>query len=89
VFVVHDVTHYCVTNMPGAYPRTSTLALTRATQPYIERLADGGFSAALADAGFAKGVNTYRQFIVYRPVAEALAMTARYRDLPSVAAGAR
>jgi alanine dehydrogenase len=88
VFIKHGVTHYCVTNMPGAYPRTSTLALTRATLPYVERLADSGLSAVLADAGFAKGVNTYRQFIVYRPVAEALAMTARYRELPSLATGA-
>jgi alanine dehydrogenase len=85
VFVVHGVTHYCVTNMPGAYPRTSTFALTRATLPYIERIADGGLAAVLADAGFAKGINTYSGFVVYRPVAEALGMVPRYRDLASVA----
>jgi alanine dehydrogenase len=88
VFVVHGVTHYCVTNMPGAYPRTSTFALTRATLPYIERIADGGLVVVLADAGFAKGVNTYRQFVVYRPVAEALGLTSRYRELASIAKSA-
>lgn len=85
VFVVHGVTHYCVTNMPGAYPRTSTFALTRATLPYIERLADGDLSALLADAGFAKGVNVYKKFVVYRPVAEALGLQSRYRDLAHIA----
>jgi alanine dehydrogenase len=85
VFVVHGVTHYCVTNMPGAYPRTSTFALTRATLPFIERIADAGFAAVLADAGFAKGVNTYKGFVVYRPVAEALDLVPRYRDLASLA----
>jgi alanine dehydrogenase len=88
VFVVHGVTHYCVTNMPGAYPRTSTLALTRATLPYVERIADSGLAAVFADAGFAKGVNTYKQCVVYRPVAEALAMTDRYRDLASLGSSA-
>ena len=83
VFVVHGVTHYCVTNMPGAYPRTSTLALTRATLPYVERLADGGLTGLLGDPGFAKGLNTYKDFIVCKPVAEALGLMARYRDLAS------
>jgi alanine dehydrogenase len=84
VFVVHGVTHYCVTNMPGAYPRTSTLALTRATLPYIEQLAGNGLAAVFADAGFAKGVNTYANHVVYRPVAEALGLLAHYRDLASL-----
>ena len=47
----HGVTHYCVTNMPGAYPRTATIALTAATLPYVRRLAGGGLSAVAADAG--------------------------------------
>ena len=58
VFVAHGVTHYCVTNMPGAYPRTATLALTAATLPYVLKLAHGGLAAVAADSGFAKGVNT-------------------------------
>ena len=89
VFVMHGVTHYCVTNMPGAYPRTSTFALTRATLPYIERLADGGLSALLADPAFAKGVNIHEKNVVYRPVAEALGLMSNYRDLASFAKNAR
>jgi alanine dehydrogenase len=85
VFVMHGVTHYCVTNMPGAYPRTSTFALTRATLPYIQRIADDGLATVFADAGFAKGLNTYKGFVVYRPVAEALALVSRYRDLATLA----
>lgn len=78
VYVEHGVTHYCVTNMPGAYPRTSTFALTAATLPYAKRLAEGGAEAALADALFAHGVNTYGGKITCRPVAEALDKLDRY-----------
>src|SRR5436190_3317526 len=80
VYVVHGVVHYCVTNMPGAYPRTSTLALTDATLPYALRLADSGLAAVAHDAGFAKGVNTYRGQITYRAVADALGLADRYTD---------
>jgi len=72
VFVVHGVTHYCVTNMPGAYPRTSTFALTAATLPYALEIADGGLDAVLADPGFAKGINVQGGRITYPAVAEAL-----------------
>jgi len=85
VFVAHGVTHYCVTNMPGAYPRTSTLALTEATLPYVERLADGGIGALSADPLFGKGVNTFAGHVTYRPVAEALGLEARYRELAHLA----
>ena len=78
VYVEHGVTHYCVTNMPGAYPRTSTFALTAATLPYAKRLADGGVEAALSDAAFAKGINTHGGKITCRPVAEALGKLDRY-----------
>ena len=81
VYVVHGVTHYCVTNMPGAYPRTSTLALTDATLPYALRLADLGLAAVAQDAGFAKGVNTRQGRITYRAVADALGLADRYADL--------
>lgn len=84
VFIQHDVVHYCVTNMPGAYPRTATLALTDATFPYLRQLADGGLATFAADPGLAKAVNTYQGAICYRPVAEALGLTARYRLLAAV-----
>jgi alanine dehydrogenase len=81
VFVAHGVTHYCVTNMPGAYPRTSTLALTDATLPYALALADRGLAAAAADPGLAKGVNTCAGRVTYRAVADALGLAERYADL--------
>lgn len=81
IYVKHGVTHYCVTNMPGAYPRTSTLALTNATFPYLSKLANNGFEKAMKDEGFAKGVNTYKGFITYKPVAEALNLNEKFREL--------
>ena len=81
-FVKHGVTHYCVTNMPGAYPRTSTIALTNATLPYLLKLANNGFEKSIKnDAGFAKGVNTYKGFLTYKPVAEALKMNDKFKEL--------
>jgi alanine dehydrogenase len=71
-YVVHNVTHYCVTNMPGAYPRTSTIALTTATLPYVRRLAEDGLQALERDPGFAKGLNTDRGRITCRAISEAL-----------------
>jgi alanine dehydrogenase len=84
VFTVHGVTHYCVTNMPGAYPRTATAALTAATLPYVHKLASGGMAAVLADAGFAKGVNTHRGFITHGAVADALGLSSQHRALGSL-----
>ena len=78
VFVKHDVIHYCVTNMPGAYPRTATIALDTATLPYAMQLAGAGMKALTGDAGFARGVNTCRGRITCRPVAEALGMMSDY-----------
>jgi alanine dehydrogenase len=72
VFIKHDVIHYCVTNMPGAYPRTATQALTERTLPYAVRLAEDGTAALEADNGFLKGVNTCAGKITCRAVAEAL-----------------
>jgi alanine dehydrogenase len=86
VFTVHGVTHYCVTNMPGAYPRTATLALAEVTLPYVERIAGGGIEAVLADPGLAKGVNTHVGFITCRPVADALGLASKYRALAATAA---
>ena len=71
-YVVHDVVHYCVGNMPGAVPHTSTYGLTNATMPYVVALAEQGLKAAVEqDPALAKGVNVYEGNIVYEPVAEA------------------
>jgi alanine dehydrogenase len=70
-YVVDGVTHYCVANMPGAVPITSTWALTNATMPYVLKLADQGAQAALAsDPGFMKGLNVAGGKLTYAPVAE-------------------
>ncbi|MGI4755840.1 MAG: alanine dehydrogenase [Janthinobacterium lividum] len=70
-YVVDDVVHYCVTNMPAAVPNTSTLALTNATFPYVLTLANKGAQAAIReDAGIAEGVNTFAGELTYRAVAE-------------------
>lgn len=81
VYTVHGVTHYCVTNMPGAYPMTSTIALTVATLPYVLRIAGGGLEAVLADPGFAKGINVREGKIACRPVAEALGRQDLYAEV--------
>ena len=71
-FYVEGVLHYCVANMPGAVPRTSTFALTNATLPYVLRLARHGFLAAIAsDVGLKEGVNTYAGKLTYEAVANA------------------
>jgi alanine dehydrogenase len=72
VYTVDGVLHYCVSNMPGIVPRTSTVALTNATLPYLLRLASQGVEEAVrADAGLAKGVNLAGGKITYRGVADA------------------
>jgi alanine dehydrogenase len=70
-YIVDEVVHYCVTNMPGAVPHTSTLALTNATFPYLMRLANLGAREALKqDAGLAEGLNTWLGTLTHRGVAE-------------------
>lgn len=70
-YYVEGVLHYCVANMPGAVPRTSTFALTNATLPYALKLANLGFLEAIAeDEGLRAGVNTYAGHITYQAVAE-------------------
>ena len=77
-FVVDGVIHYCVANMPGAVPRTSTLALTNATLPYVRALADLGWQAAFRrDPGLAAGLNVHAGEITHEVVAKALGLTAR------------
>ncbi|MBI5389326.1 alanine dehydrogenase [Candidatus Woesearchaeota archaeon] len=82
VFVKHGVTHYCVTNMPGAYPRSSTKGLTNATLPYAIKLAAKGVEQfAKEDAGFAKGINTYQGKLTHKAVAEALKLEKEFVPL--------
>lgn len=78
VYRLHEVTHYCVTNMPGAYPRTATQALTAATLPYVRALADDP-QAALREPGLAKGINTHAGWIGCEAVAAALDRRERWR----------
>lgn len=73
-YLVGDKIYYCVSNMPGAVPQTSTAALTNSTLPYIQRIADVGWREALsADEGFAAGLNAHEGVITQRGVAEAVA----------------
>lgn len=75
-YLVDGVVHYGVANMPGAVPRTSTLALNNATLPYMVKLADQGAEAAIKnDPTLAPGVNTCRGKLTYQAVAEAFDMT--------------
>jgi alanine dehydrogenase len=72
-FVVDGIIHYCVANMPAGVARTSTLALTNATLPYVLRLAELGVRPALAaDAGLRDGLNVHRGVVTHRGVAESL-----------------
>lgn len=73
VYEVDGIIHYTVANMPGAYPRTSTLALTNATLPYIKTIAGRGIEGAIMeDAVIRSSLNTYRGEIVYKALAESM-----------------
>ena len=72
-YTKHGIIHYAVANIPGAVPRTSTIALSNVTLPYIQALAKKGFKGACNDnAALAKGVNTTQGHMTYKAVAEAL-----------------
>jgi alanine dehydrogenase len=76
-FKVHDTIFYCVANMPGAVPHTSTYALTNATLPYVKAIANQGWKKALAaDPALALGLNTFDGALVSEPVAIAHSMKA-------------
>lgn len=77
-FERYGVNHYSVANMPGAVPRTSTIALTNATLPYILKLAQKGLSALNDDDGFREGLNTHKGYFTNKAVAQAL--NGEYRD---------
>ena len=70
-YIVDDVVHYCVANMPGGVPRTSTLALNKATLPFLMRLADNGYQKALKeDKNFLEGLNVFKGEVTYKAVAD-------------------
>ena len=72
-YVVHGVVHYCVANMPGAVPQTSTFALTNVTRPYAKKIAELGLAEAIRqDRALAKAVNTYGGHVTYEAVARDL-----------------
>ena len=73
-FLVDGVVHYCVANMPGAVPRTSTYALNNATMPFVLALASNGLDALREDPNFLAGLNVHRGKITEAAVAEALGL---------------
>jgi alanine dehydrogenase len=88
VYVEEGVVHYAVPNMPGAVPRTSSRALTGLTLPYILRVANEGFDAAVRnDRALARGVNTYRGTLTHQGVAESLGLP--WTPLAELLAGER
>ena len=71
-FIVDDVVHYCVANMPGGVPRTSTIALNNATLPFLTKLANDGYSKTLKnDSNFLEGLNVHKGQVTYKAVADA------------------
>ncbi len=70
-YIKHDVVHYAVANMPGAVPRTSTIALTNNTVPYALQIANKGYKqACIENEALKKGLNTLEGHVVYKAVAE-------------------
>ena len=70
-YIVDDVVHYCVANMPGGVPRTSTFALNQATLPYLMKLANKGYQKALSeDKNFLAGLNVHKGHVTYKAVAD-------------------
>lgn len=85
-YYVEGVLHYCVANMPGAVPRTSTFALTNATLPYVLTLANKGFfDAVKSDTGLKEGVNTYAGKLTYEAVATSQGL--EYTPLDGILSG--
>jgi alanine dehydrogenase len=88
-YEVDGITHYCVTNMPGAVPITSTFALTNATIPYVLHLANAGVARAVAEnPGLKLGVNVAAGHVTYEPVAQAVGVSALPVDEALVEVGA-
>jgi alanine dehydrogenase len=81
VYLKHDVLHYCVANMPGAYPRTATMALTEATLAYILEIAAQGISGVAQQPNLLKAVQTYQGYLTCQAVAMDLDMMAQYKAI--------
>ena len=80
VFEVDGILHYCVANMPGAVPRTSTFALTNATLPFAQAIADKGLARAIKeDPALQRGVNSFTGFLTNKEVAQA--QEREYKDI--------
>ena len=70
-YIVDDIVHYCVANMPGGVPRTSTIALNKATLPFLNKLAGDGYYKALKDdPNFLAGLNVHKGEVTYKAVAD-------------------
>ncbi|CAA6818050.1 MAG: Alanine dehydrogenase (EC, partial [uncultured Sulfurovum sp.] len=83
IYVEEGVIHYCVANIPGAYARTATMAITNVTAPYVSFLAKEGFVEAVKkDASLHLGVNTYQGKMTNEPIAQGFGM--EYHDLSSL-----
>lgn len=81
VYEVDGIIHYAVANMPGAYPRTSTLALTNATLPYIKTISAEGIEKAIRNPALLSALNTYNGSLVNKPLAEAMGMEYQSPDM--------
>jgi len=80
IYIEEGVVHYCVTNIPGIYPKTSTLALTNLTLPYIKKIAGGGLNAIIEDTELLSGLNILNSKIGYLKVAEDLDMMDKFKE---------
>ena len=70
-FIIDDIIHYCVANMPGGVPRTSTIALNKATLPFLSKLAKDGYLKALKDdQNFQTGLNVFKGGVTHKAVAD-------------------
>ena len=70
-YIIDGIVHYCVANMPGGVPRTSTFALNKATLPYLVKLANKGYQKALGeDKNFLAGLNVHKGHVTYKAVAD-------------------
>jgi len=81
VFVKHGVVHYCVSNMPGAYPKASTIALTDVTIDYVEDIAENDLVGFMKDKGKVKAINVYKRRIVSEKIAEELGLISLYQPI--------
>jgi alanine dehydrogenase len=81
IYETEGIIHYCVANMPGAYPKTSTIALTNVTLPYIKALADKGIEKAIKeDDALRTSLNTYKGYITHKALADSMGYEFRSAD---------